>query len=203
MLHAFVREANDSIAELFKMLRCSILIPLNLLQVNGAVQFDNQATGRTAEICDELSQWMLPSEFIAVQLMTAQACPQQGFSGGWIAPKFFGTLIDLGGSAANAGSTFDVWAHDECRESKRQVKYVGKYSENEEGGQTRCADVEGNNFSEFKRIAGLHFRRNILHVLPQLTIFIAHAGVEVFRQFERQFQARDQLLHIDQVFQTI
>jgi hypothetical protein len=136
MLHAFVREANDSIAELFKMLR-SILIPLNLPQVNGAVKFDNQATGRTAEICDELSQWMLPAEFIAVQLMTAQACPQQCFSGGWIVPKFFGTLIDLGGSAANAGGTFDVWTHDECRESKRRVKYVGKYSENEDGGQTR------------------------------------------------------------------
>ncbi len=93
MLHAFVREAHDSIAELFKMLR-SILIALNLPQVNGAVKFDNQVTGWTAEVCDELSQWMLPSEFIAVQLMIAQACPQQCFSQGWIVPKFFGPLID-------------------------------------------------------------------------------------------------------------
>ena len=136
MLHAFVCEANDLIAKLFKMLR-SILIPLNLPQVNGTVKFHNQATGRTAEIRDELSQWMLPSKLPAVQLMTAQACPQQGFSGGGIVPKFFGTLIDLGGSAANAGRTFDVWAHDECRESKRRVKYVGKYSENDRAGQTR------------------------------------------------------------------
>jgi hypothetical protein len=181
MLHTFVREANDSIAELFKMLR-SILIPLNLPQVNGAVKFDNQATGRTAEICDEPSQWMLPSKFIAVQLMTAQVCPQQGFSGGWIVPKFFGTLIDLGGSAANAGGTFDVWAHDECRESKRRVKYVGKYSENEDTGQTCCAMRTGATLLNSKGTAGLRFRWNILYILPQPPILVAHAGVEVLCQ---------------------
>jgi hypothetical protein len=112
------------------------LITVHLPQVNGAIKFDNQATGRTAEIRDELAQWMLSSEFMAVQLMTAQACPQHCFSGGWIVPKFFGTLIDLGGRAANAGGPFDVWAHDECRESKQRVGYVGKYSENEGVGQT-------------------------------------------------------------------
>ena len=211
------------------MLR-SILVPLNLSQVNGAIKLDNQATGRTAEICDEPSQWMLSSEFMAVQLMTAQACPQQCFSGGWIVPKFFGTLIDLGGSAANAGGTFDVWAHDECRESKRRVKYVGKYSENEGAGQTGSAirpspprlrqplpcgqpsrhyvdtgkrrgesarwnDAEGITCLNSKGTAGLRFRRNSLHVLPQPAVFITHAGIEILRQFQWQFQARDQLLH--------
>ena len=138
MLHAVVREANDSIAKLFKML-CSILIPLNLSQMNWAVKFDNQATGWAAEIRDELAQWMLPSEFITVQLMAAQPCPQHCFSRNWITPKFFGPLIDLGGSAANTVCTFDVWAHDDRREFSRWVKYAGKYSENEGVGQTPAA----------------------------------------------------------------
>ncbi len=70
MLNALVREANDSISELFKMPR-SILVLLNLSQVNWAVEFHDQATGRAAEIGDELSQRMLPSEFETVQLMIA------------------------------------------------------------------------------------------------------------------------------------
>ena len=108
-----VGEAQDAIAKGFK-LPGALGILLDLLAVNGAIEFDNQATGRAAEIRDESAQRMLSSKFMAVQLLTAQARPQQCFSGGWIMPKFLGTLIDLGGRAANAGGPFDVWAHDEC-----------------------------------------------------------------------------------------
>jgi hypothetical protein len=47
------------------------LVLLNLSQVNGAVKFNNQATGRAAEIRDEPAQRMLPSKLQAVQLMIA------------------------------------------------------------------------------------------------------------------------------------
>ena len=70
MLDTRVREAQDMITKRFKTL-CSILVLLNLPQVDGAIQFNNQATGRAAEIRDEPAQRMLPSKLQTVQLMIA------------------------------------------------------------------------------------------------------------------------------------
>ena len=52
-------------------------------------------------------------------------------------PKFFGPLIDLRGSAADAGDAFDVVAHHDRRECSLCVKYAGKYNENEGERQTK------------------------------------------------------------------
>jgi hypothetical protein len=42
-----------------------------------------------------------------------------------------------------------------------------------------------------------------LRILPQPAILITHAGVKVLRQVEGQIQARDQFLHVRQVFQAM
>ena len=85
--HLVVPVADNRDALLGKPLRSTLVGLLALFGVLSAVHFDDEPKMRAIEIDGVWSQWMLPSERKAVELIASQRTPQSLFRVGHIAAE--------------------------------------------------------------------------------------------------------------------
>jgi hypothetical protein len=83
-------------------------VSLDLLQVNTAVDFDDQARNGAVKVYDESANRVLAAEFEAKQPAVAQALPQNLFCRGHGLAQLFGALLDRGGGADAFGSHWNL-----------------------------------------------------------------------------------------------
>ena len=75
----FVGEAKHHVTGALEKLRSlSIAIPLRCVDI--AIEFHDESFFRTAEVCDEGSDWMLTAELDAMEFAAAQCLPEHSLS---------------------------------------------------------------------------------------------------------------------------